>query len=166
VSAVADHLPPDIQRGRKVASMKIPDDATAARYDQSYRKMVEFVGRMYKAGIPLVAGTDEVEGFTLHTELELYVEAGLTPAQALQVATKNGALYTRTSHDRGRIAPGMRADLVLVDGDPTTNIGDIRKVAMVITQGKLVSPAKIHQALGIRPFVDDEPVARDIAAAK
>jgi imidazolonepropionase-like amidohydrolase len=166
VSAVADHLPPDIQRGRKVASMKIPDDATAARYDQSYKKMIEFVGRMYKAGIPIVAGTDEVEGFTLHTELELYVEAGLTPAQALQVATRNGALYTRTSNDRGRIAPGMRADLVLVDGDPTTNIGDIRKIAMVITQGKLVSPSKVYGALGIRPFVDDEPVAKDIAAAK
>ena len=60
----------------------------------------------------------------------------------------------------------MRADLVLVDGDPTTNIGDIRKVAMVITQGKLVSPSKVYGALGIRPFVDDEPVAKDLAAAK
>jgi imidazolonepropionase-like amidohydrolase len=164
VSAVADHLPPDIQRGRKVASMNIPDDATAARYDASYRKMVEFVGRLYRAGVPIVAGTDEIEGFALHTELELYVEAGLTPAQALQVATKNGALYTRTSHERGRIAPGMLADLVLVDGDPTRNIGDIRKIALVITQGKLVSPSKVYRALGVRPFVDAEPTVRDIAA--
>jgi hypothetical protein len=164
VSAVADHLPPDIQRGRKVAAMKIPDDATAARYDQSYKKMIDFVGRMYRAGIPIVAGTDEVEGFTLHTELELYVEAGLTPAQALQVATKNGALYTRTSHERGRIAPGMLADLVLVDGDPTKDIADIRKVALVITQGRLVSPGKVYQALGIKPFVDAEPTLRDVAA--
>ena len=164
VSAVADHLPPDIQRGRKSAAMKIPDDVTAARYDLSYKKMIEFVGRMYRAGIPILAGTDEIEGFALHTELELLVEAGLTPAQALQVATKNGALYTRTSHERGRIAPGMFADLVLVDGDPTKDIGDIRKVALVITQGKLVSPGKVYRALGIRPFVDDEPVAKDLAA--
>jgi hypothetical protein len=166
VSAVIDHLPPDIQRARKVASMKIPDDATAARYDASYRKMIEFVGRMYRAGIPLVAGTDEVEGFSLHTELELYVEAGLTPAQALQVATKNGALYTRTSHERGRIAPGMLADLVLVDGDPTKDIGDIRKVALVITQGRLVSPSRVYRALGVRPFVENEPTVTEVAAAK
>jgi hypothetical protein len=164
VLAVIDHLPPDVQRGRKQAAMKIPDDATAARYDQSYKKMIEFVGRMYRAGIPIVAGTDEVEGFTLHTELELLVEAGLTPAQALQVATKNGALYTRTSHERGRIAPGMFADLVLVDGDPTKDINDIRKVALVITQGRVVSPGKVYRALGVQPFVDAEPVIKDVPA--
>jgi hypothetical protein len=163
VAAVADHLPPDVQRGRKVASMKIPDDATAARYDASYAKMIDFVGRLYRAGVPLVAGTDEIEGFALQTELELYVKAGLTPAQALQVATKNGALYTRTAHERGRIAPGMLADLVLVDGDPVKDIGDLRKVALVITQGRLVSPSGVYRALGIRPFVDAEPVVRDVA---
>jgi hypothetical protein len=163
VAAVADHLPPDVQRSRKVASMKIPDDATAARYDASYDKMIEFVGRLYRAGVPIVAGTDEMEGFTLHSELELYVKAGLTPAQALQVATKNGALYTRTADERGRIAPGMLADLVLVDGDPTKDIGDVRKVALVITQGRAVSPAKVYGELGIRPFVDAEPVVRHIA---
>ena len=163
VKAVAEHLPPDIQRSRKVAAMKIPDDATAARYDASYAKMIEFIGRLYRAGVPLVAGTDEIEGFTLHAELELLVKAGLTPAQALQVATKNGALYTRTSHERGRIAPGMLADLVLVDGDPTKDIGDVRKVALVLTQGRLVSPARVYRALGIKPFVENEPVVRDVA---
>ena len=96
VAAVADHLPPDVQRGRRVGEMKIPDDATAARYNASYAKMVEFVGRLYRAGVPIVAGTDEMAGFTLQRELELYVQAGLTPAQALQVATWNGAKYTRT----------------------------------------------------------------------
>jgi imidazolonepropionase-like amidohydrolase len=164
VAGVFEHLPPDVQRGRKVATIKIPDEATAKRYDESYRKMVEFVGRMYHAGIPIVAGTDEVEGFTLQAELGLYVQAGLTPAQALQVATKNGALYTRTSHERGRIAPGMLADLVLVDGDPTRDIGDIRKVALVITQGKVISPTKVWRALGIAPFVEREPDVRDVAA--
>jgi cytosine/adenosine deaminase-related metal-dependent hydrolase len=163
VAAVADHLPPDIQRARKVASMKIPDDATAARYEASYRKMIDFTGRMYRAGIPLVAGTDEMPGFTLQRELALYVEAGLTPAQALQVATRNGAKYTRTSAERGRIAPGYLADLVLVDGDPTRDIGDLRKIALVITQGRVVSPSAVYKALGITPFVADEPVVRAVA---
>ena len=143
--------------------MKIPDDATAARYKASYAKMVEFVGRMYRAGIPLVAGTDAIAGFTLHGELELYVKAGLSPAQALQVATLNGARYTGTLHDRGSIAPGKLADLVLVDGDPTTNIGDLRKVALVITQGKLISPAAVYHALGVKPFVSEVPGVEPIA---
>lgn len=154
---VADHMPLDIQRGLRVGTMKIPDDATAQRYETSYKKMIEFVGRMYRAGIPLVAGTDAVPGFTLQRELELYVEAGMTPAQALQIATRNGALYTRTTGDRGSITPGKLADLVLFDGDPTSNISDIHKVALVITQGKLIVPSEVDQALGIKPFVDNVP---------
>ena len=82
----------------------------------------------------------------------------------IQVATKNGALYTRTTHERGRIAPGMLADLVLVDGDPTKDINDIRKVALVITQGRVVSPGKVYRALGVQPFVTGEPVVKDVAA--
>ena len=153
---VADHFPPDRKRGLMRAEMNVPEDK-AARYDKSFRKMVEFVGRMYRAGVPIVAGTDELPGFTLQRELEFYVEAGLTPAQALQVATRNGAKYTRTSGEKGRIAPGMLADLVLVDGDPTRDITDLRKVALVITRGKLISPSAVWRELGVKPFVESEP---------
>lgn len=153
VADVADHLPPDVQRGRRAAEMDIPDDATGARYKRSFDKLVEFTGRLYRAGVPLVAGTDELPGFTLQRELELYVQAGLTPSQALQVATWNGATYTRTLDDAGSIVPGKRADLVLVDGDPTTDIADIRKLALVIKGGRAYYPAEIHEALGIVPFV-------------
>ncbi len=156
VADVADHLPPDIQRSRRVGEMNIPDDATEALYTRSYDKLVEFVGRMYKAGVPLVAGTDEISGFTLQRELELYVKAGITPAQVLQIATWNGAKYTRTTADRGSVTVGKRADLVLVDGDPTVDISDIRKVALVIHQGKAYYPSEIDEALGIKPFA--EPV--------
>ena len=159
-AAIVSHLPPDVQRGLRVGSMKIADDATAARYKASYAKMIDFVGRMHRAGIPLVAGTDGFAGFTLHSELALYVQAGLTPAQALQIATRNGALYTRTSADRGSISVGKLADLVLVDGDPTTNIADLRKVALVITQGSLISPTQVYLSLGISPFVQDVPGVR------
>jgi hypothetical protein len=155
--AVMPHLPPNVQRSFLSGGMKIPDDATAARYRASYARMVEFVGRAYRAGIPVVAGTDGMAGFTLHSELELYVKAGLTPSQALQVATLNGAKYTGTLHDRGSISPGKLADLVLFDGDPTTNIGDLRKVALVITQGKVISPSAVYQELGVKPFVQEPP---------
>jgi Amidohydrolase family len=156
-ASVIDHLPPDVQRGFRQGSMKIPDDATAARYNASYEKMVEFVGRLHRAGVPIVAGTDNIAGFTLHSELELYVRAGMTPAEALQVATRNGALYTRTQGERGSIRAGKLADLVLVDGDPTANIADLRKVALVVTQGSLFVPAQLHLALGVKPFVADAP---------
>ncbi len=154
--AIAPNLPPDRQRALLKAEMNVPPEK-ADTYARSFAKMVEFVGRLYRAGVPIVAGTDELAGFTLHRELEFYVEAGLTPAQALQVATRNGAKYTRTGHERGRIAPGMLADLVLVDGDPTRDITDLRKVALVITRGKAISPPALHRELGIRPFVTAEP---------
>jgi hypothetical protein len=160
---IAAHMPPDVQRGFHVGTMKIDDEATLKRYEKSYAKMVEFVGRLYKAGVPIVAGTDELVGFTLQAELELLVQAGLTPSQAIQVATRNGALYTRTAHERGSITPGKLADLVLVEGDPTKNISDIRKVAAVITRGYLVYPHEVDQALGVKPFVSAAPQVRTLA---
>jgi imidazolonepropionase-like amidohydrolase len=156
IADVADHLPPDIQRSRKVAEMDIPDEATGELYKRSFDKLVRFVGLLYEAGVPIVAGTDELPGFTLQRELELYAKAGLTPAQVLQVATLNAARYTGTLQGRGTIAVGKQADLILVDGDPTANIADIRKVALVITRGNAYYPSEIHEALGIKPFV--EPV--------
>jgi hypothetical protein len=151
-AAVADHVPPDVRRGFLSAQMKIPDEKTHQRYEKSYAGMIDFVGRMYKAGVPIVAGTDDIAGFTLQRELELYVEAGLTPAQVLQIATYNGAKYSRVLDDRGVISPGRRADLILVDGEPTKNISDIRKVALVIKGDAAYYPAEMHEAMGVKPF--------------
>jgi hypothetical protein len=162
---VFDHLPPTVQRWFVSGGMKIADDAAAARYKASYAAMIRFIGHLYRAGVPLVAGTDEyVVGLALHSELALYVQAGLTPAQAIQVATLNGAKYTGTLHDRGSITPGKLADLVLVDGDPTKDIADLRRVALVITQGKLISPSGLFAALGIKPFVAETPALRSVGA--
>ncbi len=162
-AAVADHMPPDVKRGFYVGGMDIPDDATARRYAKSYARMMEFMVRMYRAGVPLVAGTDNTPtGYALQSELEIYVKSGLTPAQALQIATLNGARYTFTSAERGSIAAGKLADLVLVDGDPTRDIGDLRKVALVITRGYLVYPNEVNRAIGIEPFVLNPPQLRAV----
>ncbi|MTW09809.1 amidohydrolase family protein [Pseudoduganella eburnea] len=163
-AAVEGNMPPDVARGFHVGTMKIPDAATQARYDKSFNKMVQFVGIMYKAGVPIVAGTDDLAGFTLHSELALLVKAGLTPAEALQVATRNGARYTRTSAERGSIETGKLADLVLVDGDPTRNIEDVRKVSAVITRGQIVYPKEVDEALGIKPFVSETPAVKPLEA--
>ena len=151
-AAVADHVPPDVRRGFLAAQVKIPDEATYKQYTKSYAKMVEFVGRLYRAGVPIVAGTDDIAGFTLQRELELYVEAGLTPEQALQIATYNGARYSKVLDDRGVISPGRRADLILVDGEPTKNISDIRKVALVIKGDVAYYPGEVFEAMGVKPF--------------
>jgi hypothetical protein len=161
--AVAEHLPPDVRRQVSFSGMDIPDEATALRYRRSYAKMVEFVGRLYRAGVPIVAGTDAWPGITLPGELALYAKAGLTPAQVLQIATRNGARYTRTSGDRGSVEVGKLADLVLVDGDPTHDIADIYKIALVITQGYWLAPKEIHAELGLVPFVANPPAVRDRA---
>lgn len=163
-TAIVSHLPPDIQRGMARAELDIPDAQAAALYKKSYEKMVQFVGMMYKAGIPVVAGTDELAGFTLQGELELLVKAGLTPAQALQVATLNGAKYSNADQTKGQLTVGRDADILLVDGDPTKNIGDIRQLALVITQNKAIAPAQIYTAMGIKPFVTKTPPMQDFAA--
>jgi hypothetical protein len=163
-AAVEGNMPPDVARGFHVGTMKIPDAATQARYEKSFAKMVQFVGTLHKAGVPIVAGTDDLAGFTLHSELALLVKAGLTPAEAIQVATRNGARYTRTSADRGSIETGKLADLVLVDGDPTRNIEDLRKVSAVITRGQVIYPHEVDEALGIKPFVADVPAVKPLPA--
>lgn len=162
-AAVIDHLPLDLQRQFKVAEMNIPDDATAERYNRSYEKMVQFVGLLHKAGITVLPGTDAIPGFTLHRELELYVEAGMTPVEALQSATSVAAKAARVDAERGDIAVGKLADLVLVDGDPTQDISALRKPVLVLTQGRLVSPAGVYGDLGVKPFTAEEPVLKAVA---
>jgi hypothetical protein len=152
-AAVVDHVPVNLQRQWHTNSMNVTNK-NVATYRASYDRMVEFVGRLYHAGVPLEAGTDEIAGFTLHRELELYVKAGLAPAQALQIATWNGAKYTGTLDELGSIEPHKRADVILVDGDPTRNISDIHKVSLVMKDGVVYFPAEIYEAIGVKRFAD------------
>lgn len=169
LAEVMGHLPPDLQRGLRAAQMKIPDEATAQRYRAAVAKLAEFAGRLYRAGVPLVAGTDHIAGLVLHSELIGYVQqAGLTPAQALQIATDQAARVSGTLDQRGRITPGRLADLLLVEGDPTQRISDLRRVSLVITQGGLLRPRRVHQALGLKPFVEagEEPMVTSAASER
>jgi hypothetical protein len=152
-AAAADHVPVAVRRGWLENSMNVTAK-NAATYRASYDKMVKFVGQLYRAGVPLEAGTDDIAGFTLHRELELYVRAGLTPAQALQIATWNGARFTGRLAELGSIEPRKRADLILVDGDPTQNISDIRRISLVMKDGVVYFPAEVYEAIGIKRFAD------------
>jgi imidazolonepropionase-like amidohydrolase len=150
-------MPASFQRARMSGGMEIPNERVHALYDKSYARMIDFVGRLHRAGVPLVAGTDEIEGFTLHRELELYTMAGIPAGEALRIATWNGAKYTRTLADRGSIEVGKVADLVLVDGDPTQDITALKRIALVVTQGRSIDPSAVYTELGIKPFVAEIP---------
>ena len=116
-------------------------------YRKSYAKMVELVGRLHKAGVPIVAGTDGW-GIELVRELEIYQQAGFTPAEALQSATIIPARVVGADKRTGSIAVGKEADMVLVDGDPSTDLGALRRVVTVVSDGYVMDADELRKAAG------------------
>ena len=81
------------------------------------------IGALHRAGVPIVAGTDQtVPGFSLYREVELYVEAGFTPMEALQSATIVPARAMKVESDSGSVEVGKRADLDVLDANPLDNV--------------------------------------------
>jgi imidazolonepropionase-like amidohydrolase len=94
----------------------------------------------------VVAGTDMgFPGTSLARELELYVQGGLTPMQALQTATIAAARAMRLDTRAGSLDVGKQADLVIIDGDPLANMRDIRQVRLVVKAGQVYEPEKMRQ---------------------
>lgn len=118
----------------------------------TYASAVAAVKQLHAAGVPILAGTDTpkpgtAQGASIHRELELLVQAGLSPLEALAAATSVPARSFRLA-DRGRIAAGQRADLVLVDGDPTTDILQTRAIVQVWKGGWLwIARPELDRAL-------------------
>ena len=107
---------------------------------------------LYNAGIPIVAGTDKaVPGHSLHRELELYVKAGLTPMQVIQLATSGAARVMGMDREVGTVEVGKRADLILVQGNPLGDFADLRKVIRVVSKGRMYDPADLWKSVGFRP---------------
>jgi imidazolonepropionase-like amidohydrolase len=113
--------------------------------------MLKMTQKLYGAGVPILAGTDSTAGLMLHRELELEVQAGIPPLRALQNATWVPARLLREQHELGSVSPGKLADLVLVDGDPGSNISDIRRCQTVLKGGVVYDSAKLYQAISIAP---------------
>jgi imidazolonepropionase-like amidohydrolase len=110
------------------------------------------IGALHKAGVAIVPGSDTgLVGFGLDRELELYVQAGMTPLEAIQSATIVSARAMKLDRDSGTIEVGKRADLILVDGNPLANISDIRKVSRVVTNGRVYDAGKLWTSVGFRP---------------
>jgi len=119
---------------------------------REYAKMLEEVHRAQTLGVRLLAGTDitipyTYPGFSLHDELKLFVEAGLTPMQALETATTNPALLLGLSKTWGRVEPGYTANLVLLNADPLVDISNINKIDSVVVNGQRLDRAQLDQLL-------------------
>lgn len=151
LAEVADRLPPQVQRGLYGGGLNPPDDQKQ-RYRDSYRTMENLVKAMHDAGVTIVAGTDGQAGFNLHRELELYVDSGLPAPEVLRIATLGAARVMKRDQDLGSIAPGKLADMVLVDGDPTARISDVRRVVLTVKDGTTYDPNAIWATLGVKPI--------------
>jgi imidazolonepropionase-like amidohydrolase len=147
---VANRLPAQVRRNLLTAGMT-PPPGMEDTYKKSFAKMIDFAGLLYRSGLSIEDGTDNMAGFALHRELELDVQAGIPANVVLQNATLNAARIMSMDKDLGSITPGKLADLTLVDGDPTKNISDIRKTALVVKDGVLYKPSELYSELGVKP---------------
>jgi hypothetical protein len=113
-----------------------------AAFKRTFARQQELVREMNRAGVQIVAGTDTINpycfpGFSLHDELVLLVEAGLSQMEALQAATINAARLVGRDKELGTVAPGQLADLVLLDADPIRNIRNTQRINSVMSNGQL-----------------------------
>ncbi|MDB5134623.1 MAG: amidohydrolase family protein [Mucilaginibacter sp.] len=125
------------------------DTAGAKKFKPLYQSLLVIVKKLHDAGVTIVAGTDQgFPGFSVARELELYVQAGLTPADAIQTATITPAKVMSLDKSTGSIDEGKQADIIIVDGDPLKNIRDIRNVTVVIKGGHIYDPGTLHRLVG------------------
>jgi hypothetical protein len=143
----ADVVPPLVSRGFRRGGHPLVENLTRDDYRKSFGKMVELVGHLHKAGIPIVAGTDG-EGRELVREIELYREAGMSPAAALQTATINVARLVGADKRTGSIVVGKEADLILVDGDVSRDLGALRRIVTVVSDGVVMDGDALREAAG------------------
>src|SRR5579883_3221872 len=150
-------LPPATERGFRQGGFAVPKDLTREDYRKSFAKLSQLVTMMHKEGIPIVAGTDG-SGLELVRELELYVNAGFTTSEALATATIAPAHMLGVDKTTGSITVGKAADLLLVEGDPSQRIGDLRNTRIVMMGGKLMDADALREASGFsgRPKMTSE----------
>jgi imidazolonepropionase-like amidohydrolase len=126
--------------------------ARAALAELTQRKRMELLAALHGAGVTLVAGTDQaVPGYSVDRELELYVQAGFTPLEAIQAATIVPARVMKHDADSGTVEPGKRADFDILDRNPLQDIHNIRAVHRVVAAGVLYDPAPLWKSAGFTP---------------
>ena len=137
---------------------RTPESIASARI--LYQKKLEMIKAMHRAGVKMLAATDALvwyvfPGFSLHDELELFVQSGLSPMEALQTATRNPAIYLGLTDIVGTVEEGKKADVVLLEANPLENISNTKRIAAVIVGGRLIPKSSLERML-----IDAEAAAR------
>ena len=143
-------LPVQLERRFKSGGLVAPPEFAVERSDmrKTFQAMLQLVGKMHKMGIPIVAGTDSL-AMMLVRELELYVQAGMSIGDALETATDGAARAMGAEGRVASIAEGQTADLVLIDGDVSKDIGALRQVETIMLGGKLIDAAALRRETNI-----------------
>lgn len=145
-------MPVSIANKWKTTGFSVASKGAAANLERAFERAKDITRAMHRADVSLLASTDfpnpfMLPGFGLHDELELLVEAGLSPGEALRAATTAPTRYFGLGSDSGFIAPGQRADLVLLYENPLLNIGNTRAIRAVIAGGRLFTRLDLDKLL-------------------
>jgi hypothetical protein len=148
-SRVLDAMTPEARIAYLSRRARVSDNATTSDAAGIFKKELEFEHEFSKQGGLLLAGLDPtgyggvIAGFGDQREVELLVEAGFTPLEAIHIATSNGAQFLGELDKIGTLAVGKAADIVVLQGDPSANIKDIEKVELVFKDGVGYDSAKL-----------------------
>lgn len=153
-AAILDRLPATWQRSIAAGGGGLPaaDGAAVLRHRVAYERMIALVGELHRSGVTIVPGTDAAAGIAYVRELELYVQAGIPPSDVLRIATHNAARAMKLDAERGSLAQGQVADLILVDGDPSRFVSDLRRVHTVIRADRVFDVDSLNREVGIAPL--------------
>jgi hypothetical protein len=160
-----DHAPIAYQRYRQRSFVNIKDAAEDVQYQRAFDKILQTMALLHKEGIKMWPGTDDMTGFTLHRELELYAKAGIPAGEVLRMATYDADQYMVRDQQYGSIERGKRADFFLTVDDPSKDISAVRQIRMVMKDGVIYYPAEIYQALNIKPFAAPPTVTEPVKSA-
>jgi len=149
-AAIANRMPAQIRRGFFYGGLAVPEGMDQ-RYQDSFRQMLKMTKALYDAGVPIVAGTDSLAGFSLHRELELYEQAGIPAPKVLQLATLGSARIMKRDQELGAVAPGKLADFIVIDGDPSVHISELRHISTVVKDGVVYRVPELYGAIGVTP---------------
>ncbi|HLH04556.1 MAG TPA: amidohydrolase family protein [Bryobacteraceae bacterium] len=144
-----NHLPPQLREA--LDNPPVTGDKVALT-TRRWEILVATLRALHQAHIPIVAGTDQaIPGYSLHRELELYVQAGFTPLEALQSATIVAARALGVEQESGSLEAGKRGDVLLLNADPLADIHNTRAVWRTVAAGAVYDPGPLWQSVGFLP---------------
>jgi hypothetical protein len=165
VASYIDHLPIGLQRRRQRGIAPLESPADYAAYRGAFASVKRVVRRLHDRGVTLLPGTDDSTGLSVHRELEIYGEAGISAADVLRLGTIVPEQYMGREQQLGSIARGKRADFLLLPGNPAKDLRELHRIAMVVKDGTIYFPSEIYPAFGVEPFTPSPTIEMPAKAA-